>query len=118
MQTEQLDVVPAWGHLWLGWNEPATSPRGQSVSNTELFRRLARAFGFDQPELHLSDEEQIELALGDHVDVAALRSEGFVRVSNHPVDHLPYADGRFHTPSGKAELVAESFAAAGASTSS
>lgn len=113
MQTEQFDVVPAWGHLWLGWNEPAAAPRGQAVSNTELFRRLARALGFDQRELHLSDEEQIDLALGDHVDVDTLRRDGFVRVSNHPVDHLPYADGRFHTPSGKAELVAESFAAAG-----
>lgn len=109
METEQLDAMPAWGHLWLGWNEPATAPLGDAVSNTELFRRLAAAFGFSQPELHLSDEEQIAMALADEVDVEALRSDGFVRVSSYPPEHLPYADGGFHTPSGKAELVAESF---------
>lgn len=115
METEQLDAMPAWGHLWLGWNEPATEPRGEAVSNTELFRRLADAFGFDQPELHLSDEEQLEMGLSDSVDLDALRSDGFVRVTSFPADHLPYADGGFHTPSGKAELVAESFVALGVS---
>jgi anaerobic selenocysteine-containing dehydrogenase len=113
METEQLDVMPAWGHLWIGWNEPAAAPRGEAVPNTELFRRLATAFGFDQPELQLSDLEQIELAVGDHVDVDELRSEGFIRVTNFPVDHLPYARGGFYTPSGKAELVAESFESLG-----
>lgn len=115
METEQVDVMPAWGHLWLGWNEPATAPRGQAVSNTELFRRLATAFGFHHPELHLSDTEQIERGVSDNVDVDELRSQGFVRVSSFPVDHLPYAQGVFHTPSGKAEFVAESFASRGVS---
>ena len=50
-QLEQLDVVPAWGHLYLGWNEPAIAPLGESVPNTELWRRLARAMGFTEPEL-------------------------------------------------------------------
>ena len=107
METEQLDAMPAWGHLWLGWNEPATAPLGEAVSNTELFRRLATAFGFDQPELHLSDTEQIALAIGDHVDVDELRTQGFVRISDFPEDHLPYAAGGFATASGKAELVSE-----------
>lgn len=107
MQTEQLDIMPAWGHLWLGWNEPATEPLGEAVANTELFRRLATAFGFDEPELHLSDMAQIEMALADHVDVEALRRDGFVRISDFPEDHLPYADGGFATASGKAELAAQ-----------
>ncbi len=115
METEQLDVMPSWGHLWLGWNEPATEPLGQAVSNTELFRRLATAFGFDQPELHLSDTEQIERGVSDDVDLEELRSHGFVRVSSFPIDHLPYAHGGYRTASGKAEFVAESFGAAGMS---
>jgi len=113
METEQLDVMPSWGHLWLGWNEPATEPRGSAVSNTELFRRLATAFGYDQPELHLSDREQIDLAVADHVDLAAMQRDGFVRVSSYPVDHLPYANGDFPMASGKAELVCESYASMG-----
>ena len=45
-QIESVDAVPAWGHLWMGWNEPAIAPVGESVSNTELHRRLATAMGF------------------------------------------------------------------------
>ncbi len=115
METEMIDAMPAWGHLWLGWNEPATAPLGDAVSNTELFRRLATAFGFSQPELHLTDMEQVRLAVADHVDLDALRRDGFVRVSSFPENHLPYAEGGFRTPSGKAELVAESFGALGVS---
>ena len=108
METEQLDAMPAWGHLWLGWNEPATAPLGDAVSNTELFRRLAAAFGFDDTHLHLSDEEQIALAVGDHVDVDTLREDGFVRVTDYPEDYLPYANGGFATPSGRALFVNDS----------
>ena len=115
METEMVDVMPSWGHLWLGWNAPATDPLGEAVANTEMFRRLATAFGFEQPELHLTDEDLIELQVGDHVDVAAMKADGFVRVSDFAVDYLPYAEGGFHTVSGKAELVAESFAGMGVS---
>ncbi len=115
METEMIDVMPSWGHLWLGWNEPATEPLGEAVSNTELFRRLATAFELEQRELHFSDLELVELMVGDHVDLEQMRHDGFVRVSDFPVDYLPYANGGFHTPSGKAELVAESFANLGVS---
>ena len=39
-QIEQDDVVPAWGHLYLGYNHRAIEPLGESVPNTELWRRL------------------------------------------------------------------------------
>lgn len=113
METEQLDAMPAWGHLWIGWNEPATEPRGEAVANTELFRRLASALGFTEPEFQLSDREQLDLAIGDHVDREALERDGFVRVTEYAVDHLPYAEGGFNTASGRAEFVAESSEALG-----
>ena len=115
METEQLDVMPAWGHLWIGWNEPATEPLGEAVPNTEFFRRIAAAFGFSGEVFAKSDIELIELALGESVSLDELRRVGFVRVSDFPEDHLPYANGGFHTASGKAELVAESCAAMGVS---
>ena len=46
-QIEQLDVVPSWGSLHIGLNRPAIEPVGASVSNTELFRRLATQLGKD-----------------------------------------------------------------------
>ena len=30
-QLEQLDMVPSWGHLYLGWNEPAIEPQGDVI---------------------------------------------------------------------------------------
>ena len=112
MQTETLDIVPSWGHLWLGWNEPATAPMGEAVSNTELFRRLAAAFDFNEPELHFDDVDLIELALHPDVDRSELRTNGFVRIRDTD-DLMPYADGGFATASGKAEFASDAMEAIG-----
>lgn len=105
-EIEHLDVIPSWGHLYLGWNEPGISPLGESVANTELWRRLANAMGFDDPEFSMDDEALIRSALRG-VDVELLRTQGWVRL-NLPEDMRPYAEGGFATSSGKAELVSES----------
>ena len=107
-QIEQLDVVPSWGHLYLGWNEPAIAPLGESVPNTELWRRLARAMGFTEPELFESDESLLMSTLRD-VDLERLRTEGVVRLSL-PEDLRPYATGGFPTATGRAELCSEAMA--------
>lgn len=110
-QLEQLDVVPAWGHLYLGWNEPAIEPLGEAVPNTELWRRLASAMGFDDPALQESDESLLRSALID-VDLERLRDSGFVRLSL-PEDLRPYAAGGFDTPDGRAQLYSQELAAVG-----
>ncbi len=79
-QIEQLDVVTSWGHLYVGWNEPAIAPLGESVPNTELWRRLARAMGFAEPELYEADESLLASALTD-MDVEQLRERGVLRLS-------------------------------------
>jgi anaerobic selenocysteine-containing dehydrogenase len=104
-QIEQTDVVPAWGHLWMGWNEAAIEPLGEAVSNTELFRRLARAMGLTEPSLFDDDETILRDALGaDRIE--QLRSERWIRVPSAP-DGRPWAHGGFPTPSGRVELVNE-----------
>ncbi len=104
-QLEQFDVVPAWGHLNLGWNEPAIAPLGEAVPNTELWRRLSKAMGFTEPELYESDEELLDQALSG-LDIDELRRTGFVRIDVD--DELnPYAEGGFATESGKAELASD-----------
>jgi anaerobic selenocysteine-containing dehydrogenase len=108
-QVEHHDVVPSWGHLWLGWNEPAIEPMGEAVPNTEFFRRLAAAFELTSEVFEMTDLALIDLALGPDASRDDLRRDGFVRVTGFPVDHLPYANGGFRTPSGRAELVSESF---------
>lgn len=110
-QVEQLDVVAAWGHLYLGWNEPAIAPLGDAVPNTELWRRLGRALGMDDPLLDLDDDALVRLALVD-VDVDALRSQGWLRC-DLPEPLLPYAEGGYGTASGRAELRCDDLAARG-----
>jgi anaerobic selenocysteine-containing dehydrogenase len=110
-QIEQTDVVASWGHLYLGWNEAAIAPLGEAVPNTELWRRLAGAMGFTEPELFEDDESLLRSALR-HVDLDDLRGRGFVRLSL-PEDLRPYAAGGFATPSGRAELYSEALAAKG-----
>jgi anaerobic selenocysteine-containing dehydrogenase len=110
-QIEQVDMVPSWGHLYLGWNQPAIEPLGEAVPNSELWRRLARAMGFDDPEFDLDDETLLRRALPD-VDVDDLKQRGFVRL-DLPEELLPYREGGFATPNGKAHLYSEEMAAAG-----
>jgi anaerobic selenocysteine-containing dehydrogenase len=111
-QLESTDVVPAWGHLWMGWNEAAIAPLGEACSNTELFRRLAGAMGLTEPALFDDDESLLAQALGAKVDLAELRRVGWLRVP-YPDDGRPWAAGVFPTPSGKVELVSERLTAMG-----
>lgn len=110
-QLEHLDVVPAWGHLYLGWNEPAIAPLGEARSNTEVFRNLAAALGRPEPWLYDSDEELIATCLASGHDrlagitPASLRAAGFQRI-NVAAGVRPFAEGGFPTPSGKVELLA------------
>lgn len=110
-QIEQIDMVPSWGHLYLGWNEPAIAPVGEAVPNTELWRRLAKVMGFDDPEFDLDDEALVRMAMGD-VDVDLLKKEGFLRL-DLPEELLPYAEGGFATADGRAALSSGELAAAG-----
>jgi anaerobic selenocysteine-containing dehydrogenase len=117
-QIEHLDLSPAWGHLYLALNRPAIAPRGESLSNTELFRRLAAALGRTEPYLFESDESMLRAALAsghpwlDGITYERLWSEGYARL-NRPDDWRPFAAGGFPTPSGKAELYSDSLRAAG-----
>jgi anaerobic selenocysteine-containing dehydrogenase len=111
-QIEHLDLSPAWGHLYLALNRPAIAPRGESVSNTELFRRLAAALGRTDAWLFESDESMLRAALSsghpwlDGITYERLWEEGYARLSC-PEDWRPFADGGFSTRSGKAELYSE-----------
>ncbi len=117
-QLEHLDLVPAWGHLHLALNRPATAPRGEAVSNTELFRRLARALGRTAPWLFEDDEALVRTALGSGhpwlagVTFERLAEEGHVRLAT-PEGWRPFAEGGFPTPSGKAQLLAPALAELG-----
>jgi anaerobic selenocysteine-containing dehydrogenase len=119
-QLEQTDLHKAYGHTMLTYNRPAIAPLGECKSNWEVMGLLADALGFDEPWLHQTPDEVIDevlTATAVHnpalrgITLARLRSEGAVPLALDPP--LPFADGRFPTPSGKVELYSQRMADAG-----
>ena len=106
---EANDITPSWGSMHLNWNQAAIAPLGESVSNSELFRRLAGAMGYTDAELFATDDELFALALAsghefaEGVTLERLQAEGTVRI-NIADDYRPYEKGGFATPDGKAQL--------------
>jgi anaerobic selenocysteine-containing dehydrogenase len=80
-------------------------PLGEALPNSEIFRRLAAAMGYDEPELLEPDRAVIDellrrAGLGIEFDELALR--GSVPLSADPF--VQFADLLFPTPSGKVEI--------------
>jgi anaerobic selenocysteine-containing dehydrogenase len=109
-QMEHWDILKPYGHFHLALNQPAIAPIGESLPNSEIFRRLAVTMGYDDPCFRQSDEEILrELVESQHhprfegITWQTLRERGFVRL-NLPTPYLPFAHGNFPTPSGKCEF--------------
>jgi anaerobic selenocysteine-containing dehydrogenase len=117
---EHKDLVSSYGHHYLQLSEAAIAPLGESCSNAELFRRLARRMGFDEACLQASEDEMIDAALsGDSETLQGITRQKLERVQwmrlrlpQTDGAYLPFARG-FATPSGKAELASAALAAQG-----
>ena len=105
-QLEHHDVHKSYGHLYVLANSPAIAPVGESLPNSEVFRRLAARMGFDEPCFKDSDEDICRTALAGKFDWERLKREGWQRLAV-PQDFAPFAQGGFPTPSGKCELYSE-----------
>ncbi len=108
-QLEHLDLMTAWGHLYLSLNRPAIPPCGEALPNTEIFRRLAREMGLASEGLQDSDEEVARQLLdSDHpwldgITYDRLYAEGFVRLN--VIDGFrPYVDSQPPTDDGRLHL--------------
>jgi anaerobic selenocysteine-containing dehydrogenase len=102
-QLEHYDVHKSYGHLYALANNPAIAPVGESLPNSELFRRLAARMGFDEPCFRDSDEDICRTALASGFDWDALKARGWQRLAV-PERFAPFAEGGFPTPSGKCEF--------------
>ncbi|MES2719064.1 MAG: molybdopterin oxidoreductase family protein [Pseudomonadota bacterium] len=97
-QLEHLDVHTSYGHTYVLINHPAVPALGQALPNTEIFRRLAAKMGLTDACFADSDEQLARQAVPS-LDFNQLSSQGWVKL---PLPELPFADGGFHTPHGKA----------------
>ena len=106
------DLVASYFHLCLGAQVKAAEPPGDALPNTEIFRRLAAAMGFEEPELHEPDAQVIATLLAPTgIEFAALAAAGTIWTTDEP--QIQFADLRFPTPSGRIELSSERAAADG-----
>ena len=122
---EQKDLQTAYGHYYLQMSNQAIEPLGECWSNVELFRALAGRMGFDEACFRESVDQMIDTALDapnpwlKGIDRPRLEREGHARLNfpggtnENPAPFLPFAEGGFQTPSGKAELCNPALAAQG-----
>jgi anaerobic selenocysteine-containing dehydrogenase len=107
---EHVDLYAAYGQQFLQRAEPVIPPVGESLPNTEIFRRLAAKFGLSDPAFRATDADLMDAALNaDDPRMQGLRASGL------PVDRALKMEYAGHepvlfqnvaprTPSGKVEL--------------
>jgi anaerobic selenocysteine-containing dehydrogenase len=132
---EHKDLQKAYGHYYLQVSDQAIEPLGECRANVEVFRALAERMGFKDACFGESIDEMIDGALDspnpwlEGINRKRLESEKQVRLkfrgqgsedsgqwsvaSGESEPFLPFAQGKFRTPSGKAELFSEAIKAQG-----
>jgi anaerobic selenocysteine-containing dehydrogenase len=97
-------------------------PLGEAKSNWDVMRLLAAGMGYNEPWLQQAAEEAIAEVLDatraqnpllEGITLERLQAEGTVALHFPPERHVPFADLRFPTPSGKIELRCEALAQQG-----
>jgi molybdopterin guanine dinucleotide-containing S/N-oxide reductase-like protein len=138
---EHKDLQKAYGHYFVQVSNQAIDPLGECRSNVDLFRAMAERMGFADECFRESVDDMIDLALQSNDPwMEGLNRErleqGFVRLnlpasgsglpasagqpraavptySDAAASFLPFAQGNFRTPSGKALLYNEELIAQG-----
>jgi anaerobic selenocysteine-containing dehydrogenase len=117
-QLEHWDIHFAYGHHYVNLNRPSIAPLGEAKPNSEIFRLLALQMGLPREHFAEDDLSLIRQALDTNaeklrgVTLEKLLERGWVRL-NVPTPYLPFAEGKFLTPSGKCELYSERMAQMG-----
>ena len=133
---EHKDLQKAYGHYYVQVSNQAIAPLGECRPNVELFRALAERMGFEDACFRETVNEMIDLALGsddpwfegitrERLEVGQVRMNFGGQDSDQDAadlrfprpgqrsgptqtqPFLPFAQGGFRTPSGKAELYSE-----------
>ena len=108
------DLTFSYFHLNMGVQAKASEPLGESLPNQEIFRRMAKAMGYEEAELFESDAQLIQEMLSDmniNMDFEQLKQRGWFSVADEAI--IFYDDLKFSTPSGKIEIASDRAVAMG-----
>lgn len=103
--TEVDDIVYSYLFMTVGPQRAFREPYASALPNSEIFRRLSRAMGFDEPALYDDDRAVMAEVLSRMGWSGSL--DGFLASGNRywPLQSsVQFADGCFPTPSGKIEI--------------
>jgi anaerobic selenocysteine-containing dehydrogenase len=117
---EHMDLLPAYGNYYYALSQQAIEKQGESLDNQEMFRRLARAMGYDDPCFAQSDEDMIRELIDPKVNplfegitYEQLERNGWARASVDSPRRWGVNSGRWPTPSGKIEIYSRALEKAG-----
>ncbi|PRS61285.1 oxidoreductase [Bacillus sp. GBSW19] len=106
---ENEDFYTSYWHHYIQIQEPVIERYGESKSNTEVFRLLAHAMGFENEAFRETDAELMEQALHhpenphyEDISYEALKEKKWIKAKRGP-----FQDLKLSTPSGKIELYSE-----------
>jgi anaerobic selenocysteine-containing dehydrogenase len=115
---EHTDLYLAYGHYYLQLARPALPAPGETLRNTEIFRRLAARMGLTDPCLQDSDDDMIRQALDSSspflcgITLEELDRRHFIRLrlTEGCAPFLPFREGGFGTSDGKFHFHASTLA--------
>jgi anaerobic selenocysteine-containing dehydrogenase len=107
---EHPDLYAAYGTHWLQRADRVIAPQGESLPNTEIFRRLAARFGFTDAAFTASDPELMDEALDPAdrrlggVKPSEIPTDRALAMTNNGEEYVLFKNVFPATKSGKAEL--------------
>ena len=117
---ERTDLLAGYGYYYFGLSQAAIDKVGESLDNNELFRRLARKMGYEEPCFSQTDEEMLEEIIDpdfnplfEGVTLDLLKERGWVRAAIDSPRRKGIQSGRWPTPSGKIEIYSDAMARRG-----
>ena len=72
---ENHDVYTGYGHFYMSKTAPVIPPKGEAVSNFELFQTLANKMGYDEAPFQQTAQERIEDFLASMEGISAERKQ-------------------------------------------
>lgn len=112
---ENTDFYTSYWHHYLQIQQPVIEAYGESKSNVDVFRLLAKEMGFDDPLFQETEAEMIGQSLNNPNNpyMEGINYEDLVEQQYMKANVKPLFPGKLPTPSGKIELYSKKMEADG-----